>query len=94
MRQGLLLLFTVVPGVIGFLIFGGYAIIDYAALQQAYGQFEQAAHVGRVTAIMVAEAQQNIHRINLFAEGVWALLSALIAAVGLHGLCMPSQRTP
>lgn len=36
--------------------------------------------------IFVAESQQNIHHINVFAEGVWVMLSAILAAIGLHGL--------
>ncbi len=30
---------------------------------------------------------QNIHRINLFADGTWFLLAGVIFAIGLHGLC-------
>ena len=88
MKHGVLWLVLVLPGVLGFVIFGVYAVIDYAALMQAYGEFARAARGGDSTAIFVANASQNIHRINVFAEGVWSLLSALIAAVGIHGLCV------
>jgi hypothetical protein len=27
-----------------------------------------------------------IHRINVFADGVWTLLSAILAAIGIHGI--------
>ena len=92
MRYWILLLCVVIPGVIGLLVFGAYAVIDYTALQQAYTQFEHAARSTWIASIMIADAKQNIHRINLFAEGVWALLSALIAAVGIHGLCVNSSK--
>jgi hypothetical protein len=51
------------------------------------------AGTGQVASIMAADATQNIHRINLFAEGVWALQSALIAAVGIHGVNAGKTRT-
>lgn len=87
MRRVILLLLVVAPGVIGFIAFGLYALIDYTALQQAYAQFDHATHTSSLNSIMIADARQQMHRINLFAEGVWALLCALIAAIGIHGLC-------
>jgi hypothetical protein len=64
-----------------------YALVDWAALQTAYHHYEQvAAGAGDLRAVFVAETGQNIHRINLFADGVWALLSAILGAIGLHGL--------
>jgi hypothetical protein len=41
---------------------------------------------GLLFCVLVAEARQNAHRVCLAAEGAWALLSALIAAISLHGL--------
>lgn len=84
----LLLLLTVLPGLVGVVVFGYYALADWSALQAAYRHYAQVAvNSPDLRAVFVAEAQQNIHRINLFADGVWALLSALLGAVGLHGLC-------
>ncbi len=37
-------------------------------------------------ALFAANAQQMIHRINVFADGVWTLLSAILAAIGIHGI--------
>jgi hypothetical protein len=39
-------------------------------------------------ALFVAESQQDAHRLNCFAEGVGVLLGAILAAIGLHGLCL------
>ncbi len=36
----------------------------------------------------LAESRQNIHRINLFADVVWALLSAILAVVSASGLAI------
>ncbi len=88
----LLLLLTVLPGFAGVVVFGYYALVDWSALQMAYAHFEQVA--GRssdMRTVFVAEAEQNIHRLNLFADGVWALLSAILGAIGLHGLRLPSN---
>lgn len=88
MRTMLLVLLLVVPGVLGVIVFGLFAISDYMALQRAYAGFADAATHASLSAIVAADAMQNIHRINVFAEGVWALLSAIYAAIGLHGLCV------
>lgn len=66
---------------------------DWAALQNAYADFAHvAATSSDMSLLFVAEAKQNIHRINLFADGVWALLGAIVAAIGIHGLCVNSER--
>jgi hypothetical protein len=95
MRTVVLILLLVVPGVIGFLVFGIFAAIDYVALQSAYASFTRVAqNLPSTSALIAAEAVQNIHRINVFAEGVWALLCAIYAAIGLHGLCVNRERKP
>lgn len=88
LRQWLLLILLVVPGVSGFAFCMFYALQDWAALQKAYTQFERLASSSNdMSVLFVAEAKQNIHRINLFADVVWALMGAIIASIGLHGLC-------
>jgi hypothetical protein len=77
----------VAPGLAGFCVFGWYALSDWHALQRAYVEFEIAAHRSDdIRSVLVAEARQNIHRVNLAVEGVWALLCAIVAAIGIHGL--------
>ena len=62
--------------------------MDWNALQQTYLNFEELAqNAANMNVLFTAQAQQNIHRINLLAEGVWALQSATIAAIGIHGFC-------
>lgn len=92
LRQWLLLLLLVVPGVFCFLFCMRYALLDWAALQKAYAHFSRLTGASSsLSALFVAEARQNIHRINLFADVVWALLGAIIAAIGIHGLCVNSR---
>ena len=89
MRQLILLLGLVVPGVFCFVCCLYYALQDWAALQRAYGEFARVAvSSSDMRVLFVAEARQNIHRINLFADVVWALLGAIVAAIGIHGLCV------
>ena len=89
LRVVLLLLLTTVPGVAGVLIFGYYALQDWDQLQLDYSYFVSVIHQSEtMEALFVAEAQQNIHRINLMADGIWTLLSAILAAIGLHGACV------
>ena len=89
-----LLVLLVLPGVLGVVIFGYYCLVDWAALQADYAHYVQvAASSADLRAVFVAESQQNIHRINLFAEGVWALLAAILAAIGVHGIVQMRVRS-
>lgn len=90
--QVILLLFTTLPGIAGVAIFSFFALQDWGQLRRDYSYFvaliEQSA---ALEALFVAEAQQNVHRLNLMADGVWTLLSAILAAIGLHGACLPRR---
>lgn len=78
-----------VLGLVGVLVFGSYALVDYAALRHDYTTWIGAAnsHNPSVQALLIAESRQNAHRINLFADGTWTLLAAVVAAIGLHAWC-------
>lgn len=87
--KGVALWAIVVAGLLGVVIFGASSFKDWDALQKAYREFEMVASQSQdLSAITIAEAKQNIHRINLFAEGVWTLLSAILTAIGVHGIAM------
>jgi hypothetical protein len=80
-------------GMLGVVFFGYYSLIDWSALQMAYARFSEVAKTSTdLATLFAAESQQNIHRVNLFAEGVWTLQSAIIAAIGLHGICTGERR--
>jgi hypothetical protein len=88
MRMFLLLGVTML-GVIAVLVSGYYLLLDWAALREAYARFEIVAmRPAGLNALLVAEARQNVHRLNCFAEGVGVLLGAILAAIGMHGLCL------
>ena len=81
-------------GITGIVVFGYNSLIDWTALQEAYQNFSEISQNSPTMEILfVAEAQQNIHRINLFAEGVWTLQSAILTAIGLHGICTAPRKT-
>ena len=85
---------VVLPGVVGVVVFAYFALIDWEALQAAYQELELAVEQSADLNILFARAtQQNIHRINLFAEGVWTLLSAILVAIGLQGICTGPRRS-
>ena len=84
----IILLFIVAFGIAWAIIFAYYLLIDWNQLDRAYLNFAQIAESSpNLTTLVTAEAKQNIHRINVFAEGVWLMLSLIIAAIGLHGIC-------
>ena len=78
--------FLVAIGVAGVLLFGYYTFVDFALLRGAYAHLLKLTPASSVQAILLAEAQQNAHRINVFADGTWTLLSAILIGVGLNGL--------
>jgi hypothetical protein len=88
LRYLLLVILLIIPSLGGIAVFGYYALRDWDSLQKAYNHFADLVKAGsNLETLFVAEAQQNIHRINLFADGVWTLLSFIIGAIGLHGVC-------
>jgi hypothetical protein len=88
-RQWVLFLVLVAPGVFCFGFCMYYALQDWAELQRTYANFRNvSARSNTMSELFVAEARQNIHRINVFADVVWALLGAILAAIGIHGLCV------
>jgi hypothetical protein len=94
MRIIVLLLLTVVPGVAGVIVFGYGALQDWDQLQIDYQYYQQTFRTSVDLALLLkAESAQNIHRINLFADGVWVLLSAILGAIGLHGWAVGVKRT-
>ena len=68
---------------------GRYALQDWAALNREYARFEANVRGNADLASLVAtEGLQNAFRVNVFADGTWALLGAILAAIGIHGLCV------
>ena len=97
MTRVLLLFIVTISGLSAVLVSGYYLLQDWHALNVAYARFEELTmSAADLRSVFIAEAQQNAFRINCFAEGVGVLLGAILAAIGLHGLCLlfgPSSPT-
>lgn len=95
MRRFALVLFLILPGlaIAAFCLF--YALKDWGQLQIDYKHFQSvASSTASLTEVFKAYAAQDIHRTNLFADVVWALLGAIIASLGLLGICLlPRNKT-
>ncbi len=73
-------------GVAGVLLCGYYTSVDFALLRGDYAHLLKLSPASSVQQILLAEAQQNAHRINVFADGTWTLLSLILIAASLNGL--------
>ncbi len=63
------------------------SLLDWHELQLSDAAFRAASQSADLRTLFVLEARQNVHRVNLFADGVWALLCAVgsvICAIGLR----------
>ncbi len=89
-------MFRVIPLLLvtlaGFLVVGTCAVFlmaDWQALSGAFTRLEAAVAAQRdLRAITIAQGFDHIYRINCFADGVGVLLGAILASVGIHGLCV------
>ncbi len=94
-RTNLLLVSALViaPGIVGIAVFGWKAIEDWCSLQVAYAHYQTMINEpSSLTSIAIANSQQNIQRINLFADGVWTLLSAILFAIGTCSVVVLKRR--
>lgn len=93
MRHLLLLILLVLPGLMVAAVSVHYALLDWEKLREAYAQYRQIAASGAdLRAVFVANAAQETHRLNLFADGVWALQGLMVFGIGLVGLCLLPRR--
>jgi hypothetical protein len=80
---------VVVAGLLTVAVSVHYALQDWAALNREYARFERvSAGNADLRSVIVTEGHQNAFRINVFADGTWVLLGAILAAIGIHGLCV------
>ncbi|MGJ5675816.1 MAG: hypothetical protein ACR9NN_19725 [Nostochopsis sp.] len=95
MRSLVLFVFVVLPGVTFSSISVYYLFPEWVTLDAAHKNYQQVAKSPSVKVgdLLVAEAAENRHRINCFAEGVGVLLGGVIAAIGIHGICTLPNKT-
>ncbi|MBD1810074.1 hypothetical protein H6F98_32195 [Microcoleus sp. FACHB-SPT15] len=94
LRQIILLLFVVLPGLGASALSGYYLLPEWAALDAAYQRYRQVIESPSSTQkdVLITQTVQDIHRINCFAEGVGVLLGAVIFSIGIHGMCTLPQK--
>lgn len=85
MRRALLVSLVFLPATAAFVLCAVMLVTDYAALVEATAHFQHlAANPSTTPAAMIAAATgQDIHRINVFADGTWGLLSVIWFTLGL-----------
>jgi hypothetical protein len=93
-RQRILLLTIVAPGLVGLTISLYYFLVDYQALIKAEDYVEYLAKEanGNQRKLDFAYHRALAHRINVFADGTWGLLGGVIISIGIHGLVLISQK--
>lgn len=79
--------FGLVSGLVFWTVCTYYSQVDWRELQRAYAAFI-AAQDADLKTVFIAQARQDIHRTNVFADVVWALLSAILAIVSAIGLAI------
>ena len=91
-----LLILVVLPGAVLTGISTYYLFPEWGVLDNSYRNYQKLAQTSTssVRDLSVAEAAENRHRLNCFAEGVGVLLGGVIVAIGVHGICtLPQQRS-
>jgi hypothetical protein len=94
-RQWVLIICVLLPGTVITGVSAHYLFNDWSALAGAFTRFETA--VGRhdsFNAISIANAYQEMYRINCFADGVGALGGLIIFSIGMVGLCLNRREPP
>jgi hypothetical protein len=93
MRVVALVLFVLLPGVAAVLVCGYFLSLDWNALQSAYSRFEiESRSGGDLRALHAASASDLIYRVNCLGDGLGVMLGAVIASIGIHGLCVLPPR--
>ncbi len=96
LRLWTLVLLVMLPGV----ALGGssayYLFPDWAALDASHRNYQKLAQDSNSTLrdLAIAEAAENRHRINCFAEGMGVLLGGVIFSIGVHGICTLLEPAP
>jgi hypothetical protein len=90
-----LLLLVILPGI----AFSGgsayYLFPDWSALSASANEYRRLANspTSTIRELAIAEAAENRHRLNCFAEGIGVLVGWTILAIGIHALCTLPKRT-
>ena len=89
MRSLILILAVVLPGITATILSTYFLLPEWTVRSASYKNYQQVAKSPSSTMreLSIAQAAENRHRINCFAEGVGVLLGGVIAAIGIDGIC-------
>ena len=89
----LALLSVVLVGLAVIVVCGYLLMRDMASLQFYFAQFNEGVEAGASDRdLFISNAREKTFRINTFANGIAVLLGAILAAIGVHGLCVMPPR--
>jgi len=89
LRRTVLWFLLILPGLAGTVLFVWLCWLDWQILKVEMATFTELAQRGaELRELVAAEGFQNVHRINVFCDLVCGLLSYLLCALGVHGLCV------
>ncbi|MBW4695727.1 MAG: hypothetical protein KME27_28595 [Lyngbya sp. HA4199-MV5] len=94
-RVLVLLVLVVLPGAALVSISTYFLFPEWATLTKSYQNVQALAQTPTASArdVSLAQAAENRHRLNCFAEGMGVLLGTVVVAIGVHGICtLPQQR--
>ena len=93
MRTAALILLLITPGLAAMAVCAYYLAAEWSALNATHARFEAlVAHNADLRRLFIVDAQEDMHRINAFAEGVGFMLGALRAGPGIHGICVMPRK--
>jgi hypothetical protein len=84
-----LLLFTllIIPGFTGALLSGYWGYADFVRLTETERNFQQlVVSKANQRELFIAAHRENVHRLNVAAEGVWIGLGLIAVGVGIIGI--------
>lgn len=91
MRSLVLLLTVVLPGIAVASLSSYYLLPEWVVIEVIFKSYNQVANQSsKMPDLFVAQAAENRHRINCFAEGV--LLGGGIFAIGMPGICTQPRK--
>jgi len=84
-----LVVLLIIPGLVVAVASSYFAVQDWLLLIEAHEGFRaQVASEAALREVYIADAVQDMHRINLFADVVWALQGVILGGLGVCGLCL------
>jgi hypothetical protein len=77
----------IIPGFTGAILSGYWGYADFARLTEAERNFQQlVVNKANQRELFIAAHRENIHRLNVAAEGVWIGLGLITAGIGMMGI--------